>query len=131
MFLAARDSRRGVVRPAIVLAGVADVRSDLGILLHPAPPIGFEESAEFFRGVGLRVRVWPLRFFCRAANHERQGERCASDGKHCERANHHGFLPAAMASSFSRSRASKTMRRAVSAASIAVLSISTASLART
>src|SRR6266849_452258 len=148
MFLAARDSRRGVVRPAIVLAGVADVRSDLGILLHPAPPIGFQERAKFlrggrlrsigFRGAGLgsagrRASAWLPRIFGAAKRELREGKSCAGNrhSEHHEHANHYGFLPAAVANSLSRSRASITMRRAVSAASIAVLSMRTASAART
>src|SRR5229473_6829773 len=127
MLCAPLDSGGRAVGPAIVLAGKADIRGVFWIFLHPAPPIGFEEGAEFLRSGGLRVRVWPLRIFCGSEKYERRGEH----REYCEHANHYGFLPAAVASSFSRSRASMTMRRAVSAASIAVLSMRTASLART
>src|SRR5229473_6516790 len=127
MLCAPLDSGGRAVGPAIVLARIAEPRGGLGIFLHPAPPIGFEEGAESLRSGGLRVRVWPLRIFCCSEKYERRGEH----REYCEHANHYGFLPAAVASSFSRSRASMTMRRAVSAASMAVLSTRRASAART
>src|SRR5260221_320299 len=98
------------------------------IILHPALPIGVEESAEFLRCGGLRARIWLLlRIVGCAENNQWRSNRRAGDcdRERCEQTNYHGFLPAAVASSFSRSRASITMRRAVSAASMAVLSTRT------
>ncbi len=125
MFFAALESGGRAVGPAIVLAGVADVCGDLRIILHPALPIGVEERAEFLRSFRFRARGWLLRILGLAKSEQRQHEHRAADsrGKDHEYA-HHASLPAAVASSLSRSRASMTMRRAVSAASIAVLSTS-------
>src|SRR6267142_812935 len=125
MFFATRNAGRRIVRPAIVLPRKADMRSDLRILGHPASPVGLKEAAKFF--CTARLRVWLLRIFRLGKREQRKSEGRDGNrqGKQHEQTNHYDFLPAAVASSLSRSRASITIRREVSAASIAVLSTRT------
>src|ERR1700687_3299515 len=129
MFFVALDAGWRVVGPAIGEAGIAYMGGDLRVLLHPALPIGLEERMKFLRRGGLRGGLRLLRILCCGVDHERSSKRRAGDcdRQRYEQTNHHGFLPAAVASSLSRSRASMTMRRAVSAASMAVLSTRTGS----
>src|SRR5712675_2755313 len=96
MFLAARNAGRRIVGPAIVLPRKADMRSDLRILCHPAPPVGVKEAAKFLRRFSLRVRVWLLRIFCLGKRDQRKSKGRAGhrQGKQHEHTNHYGFLPA-------------------------------------
>src|SRR5882724_3693829 len=120
MFFATRNAGRRIVRPAIVLPRKTNMRSNFRILRHPASPVAVEEAAKCLRRV--RLRVWLLRIFGlgKREQREREGRDGNRQGKQHEQTNHYGFLPAAVVSSLSRSRASITIRRAVSAASIAV-----------
>src|SRR6267154_2994944 len=95
MFPAARNAGRRIVRPAIILARKTDMRSDLWILGHPAPPVGVKETAKFLRRFSLRVRVWLLRIFCLGKREPRKSEGRAGhrQGKQHEHTNHYGFLP--------------------------------------
>src|ERR1700675_3224019 len=101
--------------------------SDLWVLRHQAPPVRVKKRAKLFPGVRLcgsrrRVLIRLRRIFCLAKSEQWQHEHCTADSDcECdEHADHYGFLPAAaVASSLSRSRASITISRPVSAASIA------------
>src|SRR5882762_867989 len=97
MFLATRNADSRIVGPAIVLARKTDMRSDLRILGHPAPPVGVKEAAKFLRRFSLRVRVWLLRIFCLGKREQRKSKRRADhrQGKQHEHTNHYGFLPTA------------------------------------
>src|SRR5882762_2063392 len=97
MFFAARNAGRRIVSPAIVLPRKTDMRSDLGILGHPAPPVGGKEGAKFFCRVRLRVRVWLLRIFCLGKREQRKSKGRAGhrQGKQHEHTNHYGFIPTA------------------------------------
>src|SRR6266481_6912081 len=97
MLFPARNAGRRIVGPAIILARKTDMRSDLRILGHPAPPVGVKEAAKFLRRFSLRVRVWLLRIFCLSKREQgdcksRAGHR---QGKQHEHTNHYGFLPTA------------------------------------
>src|SRR5712671_7868335 len=96
MFLAARNAGGGIVGPAIILARKADMRSDLRILGHPAPPVGVKEAAKFLRRFSLRVRVWLLRILCLSKREQRKSNGRASchQGKQHEHTNHYVFLSA-------------------------------------
>ncbi len=160
MFLAARNVGGRVVGPAIILAGIADIRGVFWILLHPALPVGVKEGAKVLRCLRLvragmrstgclcsgRLQAAVLKTSCRrragvrllsvfrlakSEQRQRQQRTANARGKRDEHTHYYDFLEAAVASSLSRSRASITISRAVSAASIAVLSTSTASPART
>src|SRR5712671_1663266 len=97
MFLATRNAGRRIVGPAIVLARKTDMRSDLWILGHPAPPVGVKETAKFLRRFSLRVRVWLLRILCLGKREQRKtkGRAGHRQGKQHEHTNHYGFLPTA------------------------------------
>src|SRR5712671_4132239 len=97
MFLATRNAGRRIVGPAIVLPRKTDMRSNLRILGHPAPPVGVKEAAKFLCSSRLRVRVWLLRIFCLSKREQpkskgRVGHR---QGNQHEHTNHYGFLPTA------------------------------------
>src|SRR6266404_9796502 len=96
MFPAARNAGRRIVGPAIVLARKTDMRSDLRILGHPAPPVGVKEAAKFLRRFSLRVRVWLLRIFCLGKREQRKskGRAGCRQGKQHQHANHYVFLSA-------------------------------------
>src|SRR4029077_12732557 len=93
MLLAARNARRRVVNPPIVLPRIAGIRGLFWILLHPAPPVRIEEVTELFRGGRLRL----LRVFCLRNRKERESKSSAGNRyrEQHEHANHHGLLPAA------------------------------------
>src|SRR5882762_3689169 len=97
MFLATRNADSRIVGPAIVLARKTDMRSDLRILGHPAPPVGVKEAAKFLRRFSLRGRVWLLRIFCLGKREQRKskGHAGCRQSKQHEHANHCGFLPTA------------------------------------
>src|SRR6266403_3832855 len=97
MFLATRNADSRIVGPAIVLARKTDMRSDLRILGHPAPPVGVKEAAKFLRRFSLRVGVWLLRIFCLGKREQRKSKGRAGhrQGKQHEHTNHYVFLPAA------------------------------------
>src|SRR5258708_40308138 len=97
MVCRAGEGGGGMVGRGFIVAGKADMRSDLGILGHPAPPVGVKEAAKFLRRFSLRVRVWLLRIFCLGKREQRKSKRRADhrQGKQHEHTNHYGFLPTA------------------------------------
>src|SRR5208282_3893033 len=110
----------GIVRPTPVLPRIARRRSQLRVFGHPLFPVFFEIGAKFPRHTVLRGALLPLHL---SQQHQRHGKKAAACN-HCDHCHypHYDSLPAAFAKSFSRSSASITISRAVSSASIAVLS---------
>src|SRR6266446_1670279 len=128
MFDARLEALPRIVAPAAIQSGKADGGRGFRILLHPQFPIVVEIRPELSSGFGLFAI--PARCGLGERQH-RQDEQPAENTncQHREQTDHPG-LPA-LANSLSRSCASITMRRAVSSMPMAVLSTSTASVART
>src|ERR1700674_781504 len=129
MFSALLNAFGGIVRPAAVLPRKSHFRRHFRIFGHPALPILIQVSAKLLRGLGLRVAC--ILAAPSHGDHRNHKHSAANSQRQHEQHAHHDSLPAAFANSFSRSCASIRMSRAVSSASIAVLSTSKASTART
>src|ERR1700738_3988135 len=123
MFFGVRNAGGRVIGPPTVRAGGPKLRGDRGISPYPALTVGVEESAKFLRRAGLRcagrrsiglrggrsrVSVWLLRILSLAKSEQRQDEHRAAgcNREPCDDTDHYDFLPAAAASSLSRSRVS-------------------------
>src|SRR5580700_931627 len=129
MLLPALNPRSRIVSPSIVLSGISDLRRYVRVLFHPSFPVRFEIRAKLAGLFGLRVSARASSGVTQNYHRHNQQRATQPHGSH-RKHSHHAF-PLAATKSFSRSRASITINRAVSSTSIAVLSTITASSART
>src|SRR5256712_10921672 len=123
------DSLRGIVPPAAVLTGKTEPSCGFGLIHQCALPVFIEKGAELFHLFCLNTVVSCS--VVRQRKYRRNRQRATKPYCQQHRCSHHISLLTVLAKSLSRSRASMTIKRAVSSTPIAVLSTSTASAART
>src|SRR5713226_2744870 len=127
MFDARIEALPRIVAPAAILAGKAHGSRHFGVLLHPPFPIVVEIRPELSC---FGLFAVPARCGLSERQHRQDEQPAKNANRQHREQTHHPGLPA-FANSLSRSCASITMRRAVSSMPMAVLSTSTASVART